>query len=47
MLLLRAGALDWSTVGDIFVVNLVIKGLVSVASIPLIYTVSDREPPGR
>lgn len=40
--LLRHGALDWATVRDIFLVNLVIKGLVSVASIPLIYTVPDR-----
>lgn len=43
--LLRSGALDWGTVGDIFVVNLVIKGLVSVASIPLIYAVRDRVLP--
>ncbi len=40
--LLRANALGWGTVWDIFLVNLVIKGLVSVASIPLIYTVRDR-----
>ena len=42
MPLLRSNALDWGTVWDIFVVNLVIKGLVSVASIPLIYLVPDR-----
>lgn len=40
--LLRADALDWATVGDIFLVNLVLKGLVSVASLPLIYLVPDR-----
>lgn len=40
--LLRSNALDWPTVWDIFVVNLVLKGLVSVASIPLIYLVRDR-----
>jgi uncharacterized integral membrane protein (TIGR00697 family) len=40
--LLRHGALDWATVWDIFLVNLAVKGLVSVASIPLIYLVPDR-----
>lgn len=42
--LLRHGALDWPTVWDIFLVNLVVKGLVSIASIPLIYLVPDRNP---
>lgn len=41
---LRANALDWSTVWDIFLVNLVVKGVVSVASIPLIYLVPERDP---
>lgn len=46
--LLRSGGLDWATVWDIFFVNLVWKGLVSVASIPLIYLVPDRNaPPAR
>src|SRR5690606_30800313 len=40
--LLRSGALDWATVWDIFLVNLVIKGMVSIASVPLIYLVPDR-----
>lgn len=44
--LLRHGALDWATVWDIFLVNLVVKGLVSVASIPLIYLVPDRATVG-
>ena len=42
---LRSNALPWSTVWDIFLVNLVVKGLVSVASIPLIYLVPERRPP--
>lgn len=37
-----AATLPWSTVWDIFLVNLVIKGLVSVASIPFIYLTPDR-----
>ncbi|MCB0977676.1 MAG: VUT family protein, partial [Acidimicrobiales bacterium] len=45
--LLRHGALDWATVWDIFLVNLVVKGLVSVASVPLIYLVPDRHHAGR
>jgi len=45
--LLRSGALGWATVWDIFLVNLVVKGLVSVASIPLIYLVPDRQPIAR
>jgi uncharacterized integral membrane protein (TIGR00697 family) len=40
--LLREGALDWGTVWDIFLVNLTVKAMVSVASIPLIYLVPDR-----
>jgi uncharacterized integral membrane protein (TIGR00697 family) len=38
-------SLPWEAVWDIFWVNLVVKGLVSVASIPLIYTVKDRHLP--
>ena len=34
--------LPWATVWSIFWVNLWVKGLVSVASIPLIYTTKDR-----
>ena len=40
--LLRSDALPWSVVWDIFVVNLVIKGLVSIASLPFIYITPDR-----
>lgn len=40
---LRADALGRSTVWDIFLVNLTIKGLVSVCSLPLIYLVPDRQ----
>ena len=43
--LLRAEALGWATVWDIFLVNLTIKALVSVCSIPLIYLVPDRHDP--
>ena len=39
---LRHGALEWGTVWDIFLVNLVLKGLVSIVSLPLIYLVPDR-----
>ena len=39
---LRHGALEWGTVRDIFLVNLVLKSLVSIASLPLIYLVPDR-----
>lgn len=42
---LRQGALGWGTVWDIFLVNLTVKGLVSVASLPLIYLVPDRHAP--
>lgn len=35
--------LPWDTVWDIFVVNLTIKALVSVASVPLIYLAPDRD----
>jgi len=35
-------SLPWHAVWDIFIVNLVIKGLVSVASIPFIYVTPDR-----
>ena len=40
--LLGADALPWATVWSIFWVNLWVKGLVSVASIPLIYATKDR-----
>ncbi|CAN5586632.1 hypothetical protein BH20ACT2_BH20ACT2_12140 [soil metagenome] len=36
--------LPWTAVWEIFVVNLVVKGLVSAASLPLIYLAPDREP---
>lgn len=39
---LRDGALEWGTVWDIFLVNLVLKGLVSILSLPLIYLVPDQ-----
>jgi queuosine precursor transporter len=39
----HALTLPWSTVWDIFVVNLTIKGLVSAASLPLIYASPDRD----
>lgn len=39
---LRSHALDWSTVWDIFLLNLTVKALVSVCSIPLIYLVPER-----
>ncbi|CAN5804140.1 hypothetical protein BH24ACT3_BH24ACT3_05490 [soil metagenome] len=39
----HALTLPWSAVGDIFLVNLVVKGLVSAASLPLIYLAPDRE----
>jgi uncharacterized integral membrane protein (TIGR00697 family) len=35
--------LPWATVWDIFVVNLTIKALVSLASVPLIYLTPDRD----
>lgn len=35
--------LPWATVWDIFVVNLVVKALVSLASVPLIYLTPDRD----
>ena len=40
--LLGSDGLPWATVWSIFWVNLWVKGLVSVASIPLIYTTKDR-----
>ncbi|MEO6988770.1 MAG: queuosine precursor transporter [Aquihabitans sp.] len=43
---LRHGALEWSTVWDIFLVNLVLKGLVSIVSLPLIYLVPERATVG-
>src|SRR5690554_5813474 len=39
----HALTLPWSTVWDIFVVNLTVKALVSAASIPLIYVAPDRD----
>jgi uncharacterized PurR-regulated membrane protein YhhQ (DUF165 family) len=42
--LLRADALGWATVWDIFLVNLVVKTAVGAASVPLIYLVTDRTP---
>lgn len=36
-------ALPWTTVGQIFVANLAVKAVVTVASIPLIYTVRRRD----
>ncbi len=41
----NAATLPWATVWDIFLVNLVIKGLVSVASMPFIYVTPDRHLP--
>ncbi|MGE3621412.1 MAG: queuosine precursor transporter [Acidimicrobiia bacterium] len=35
--------LPWAAVWDVFLVNLVVKGLVSVASVPLIYATPDRD----
>ncbi len=35
--------LPWSTVKDLFIVNLVVKAIVSVASVPLIYLTPDRD----
>jgi uncharacterized integral membrane protein (TIGR00697 family) len=40
--ILGSEGLPWATVWSIFWVNLWVKGLVSVASIPLIYTTKDR-----
>jgi queuosine precursor transporter len=40
--LLRSHALPWDVVWDIFVVNLVFKFVVSLASTPLIYLVPDK-----
>lgn len=37
-----AWTLPWNTVWDVFTVNLVVKGLVTVASVPLIYLTTDR-----
>ncbi len=37
------GTLPWATVTDIFWVNLVVKGLVSLASLPFIYVTPDRD----
>ncbi len=37
-----SATLPWHTVWDIFIVNLVIKGLVSIASMPFIYLTPDR-----
>ena len=42
--LLGSDGLPWTTVWSIFWVNLWVKGLVSVASIPLIYATKDRHP---
>ena len=39
-----AFTLPWEAVWDIFAVNLVVKGLVTVASLPLIYAVPRRSP---
>lgn len=39
----HALTLPWDAVWDIFVVNLTIKGLVSAASLPLIYVTPDRD----
>lgn len=43
--LLGTDGLPWATVWSIFWVNLWVKGLVSVASLPLIYTAKDRHLP--
>jgi uncharacterized PurR-regulated membrane protein YhhQ (DUF165 family) len=40
--LLGTDGLPWATVWSIFWVNLWVKGLVSVASLPLIYVTKDR-----
>ena len=37
-----SGALPWDAVWDIFLVNLVIKGLVSICSLPFIYVTKDQ-----
>lgn len=39
------GTLPWATVWSIFWVNLWVKGLMSVASVPFIYLTPDRHPP--
>lgn len=39
----HALTLPWDAVWDIFLVNLVVKGLVSAASLPLIYVTPDRD----
>jgi uncharacterized integral membrane protein (TIGR00697 family) len=39
----HALTLPWSAVWDIFVVNLTVKGMVSAASLPLIYVTPDRD----
>jgi len=43
--LLGTDGLPWATVWSIFWVNLWVKGLVSLASLPLIYTTKDRQVP--
>ncbi len=43
--LLGTDGLPWATVGSIFWVNLWVKGLVSGASLPLIYVTKDRHQP--
>jgi uncharacterized integral membrane protein (TIGR00697 family) len=40
----RETSLPWDAVWDVFWVNLVVKGLVSLASIPFIYLAKDRHP---
>lgn len=37
-----AFVLPWDAVGDVFLVNLVVKALVTLASVPLIYVTGDR-----
>jgi len=39
----HALTLPWAAVWDIFIVNLTVKGLVSAASLPLIYVSPDRD----
>lgn len=38
-------ALPWRTVGEIFLINLIVKGAVTLASIPLIWLARERTPP--
>ena len=40
--LLHTGSLRWSAVWDILLVNVVVKGLVSIGSLPFIYVTADR-----